>query len=464
MSQRVVIIGAGVIGLSTAYYCARRGFGVTVVDRKPAQRDGCSFGNAGMIVPSHFIPLAAPGMVALGLKWMWNPASPFYIKPRLDAALFDWGHKFWRAANEPHVRRSAPLLRDLSLASRKCFEELAGAPDTAPARSESESATSRDGSRRSGIGDFGLVQKGLLMLCQSEHALHEEAKMAEQARALGVPAEVLDAKQTAALDPGVRLNIAGSIHFPLDCHLTTDRFMAALESECVQLGVRFVWNTDATAWRVSSRGGVSTQRHSNTDESAALCRDAATPFVRAVVTGSGEEIEADEFVLCGGSWSPELARSLGLHIPLQAGKGYSLTLPRPRQLPQVCSICTEARVAVTPMGEKLRVGGTMEIAGLNEGINPVRVRGIIDSFCRYFPDFQPRDFDGIQPWRGLRPCSPDGLPYIGRTAKFSNLSLATGHGMMGLSLGPETGKLISEILSGEKPMTDITMLSPDRYG
>jgi len=463
MSQRVVIIGAGVIGLSTAYYCARRGFGVTVVDRKPAQRDGCSFGNAGMIVPSHFIPLAAPGMVALGLKWMWNPASPFYIKPRLDPALFDWGHKFWRAANETHVRRSAPLLRDLSLASRKCFEELAGASDTAPGRSESESATSRDGVRRSGVGDFGLVQKGLLMLCQSEHALHEEAKMAEQARALGVPAEVLDAKQTAALDPGARLNIAGSIHFPLDCHLTTDRFMAALEAECVQLGVRFVWNTDATAWRVSSRGGVSGERHSNIEESAALCRDAATPFVRAVVTVTGEEIEADEFVLCGGSWSPELARSLGLHIPLQAGKGYSLTLPRPRQLPQICSICTEARVAVTPMGEKLRVGGTMEIAGLNEDINPVRVRGIVDSFCRYFPEFQPRDFDGIQPWRGLRPCSPDGLPYIGRTAKFSNLSLATGHGMMGLSLGPVTGKLITEILSGEKPMTDITMLSPDRY-
>lgn len=465
MSQRVVIIGAGVIGLSTAYYCARRGFGVTVVDRKPAQRDGCSFGNAGMIVPSHFIPLAAPGMVALGLKWMWNPASPFYIKPRLDPALFDWGHKFWRAANEPHVRRSGPLLRDLSLASRKCFEELAGAPDTAPGRSETGSATNRDGARRSGIGDFGLVQKGLLMLCQSEHALHEEAKMAEQARALGVPAEVLDAKQTAALDPGVRLNIAGSIHFPLDCHLTTDRFMAALESECVKLGVRFAWNTDATAWRVRSRGGVSGERrHSNTDESAALCRDAATPFVRAIVTGTGEEIEADEFVLCGGSWSPELARSLGLHIPLQAGKGYSLTLPRPRQLPQICSICTEARVAVTPMGEKLRVGGTMEIAGLNEGINPVRVRGIIDSFCRYFPDFQPRDFDGIQPWRGLRPCSPDGLPYIGRTAKFSNLSLATGHGMMGLSLGPVTGKLIAEILSGGKLAWNIAMLSPDRYG
>jgi len=118
MSKRVVVIGAGVVGLCTAYYCARRGFEVTVIERNGARRDGCSFGNAGMIVPSHFVPLAAPGMVALGLKWMWQPASPFYIKPRLDAGLLDWGIRLWRAANAEHVRRSAPLLRDLSLGSR----------------------------------------------------------------------------------------------------------------------------------------------------------------------------------------------------------------------------------------------------------------------------------------------------------------------------------------------------------
>ena len=185
--------------------------------------------------------------------------------------------------------------------------------------------------------------------------------------------------------------------------------------------------------------------------------------VCAVKLSNGKEVEADEFVVCGGSWSPRLARKLGLRIPIQAGKGYSLTLSRPRQLPHICSICTEARVAVTPMGETLRVGGTMEFAGLNEDINPVRVRVIINSFCRYFPEFRAEDFDGIPPWRGLRPCSPDGLPFIGRTGKFANASIATGHGMIGLSLGPVTGKLIAEILSGEKPATDIALLSPDRY-
>ena len=223
MSKRVLIIGGGVIGLWTAYYCARRGFEVIVVERKAEQRDGCSFGNAGMIVPSHFIPLAAPGMVKLALRWMWNPASPLYIKPRLDADFLGWGIKFMRAANAEHVRRAAPLLRDLSLASRKCFEEFAALPNA----------------------DFGLVKKGLLMLCKTSHALEEEAKMATQANSLGVPAEVLDAKQTAALDPGIRMDIAGAIYFPLDCHLTTHRFMAALQKQTESMGVRFAWGNEA---------------------------------------------------------------------------------------------------------------------------------------------------------------------------------------------------------------------------
>jgi len=418
MSKHVVIVGAGVIGLSAAYYCARRGFAVTVIERKGAQRDGTSYGNAGMVVPSHFIPLAAPGMVALGLKWMWNPASPFYIKPRLDAALLSWGYKFWRAASREHVQRSAPLIRDLSLASRTCFEEFAALPEV----------------------DFGLVKKGLLMLCQTEQALHEESKTAEQARALGVPADVLDAKSTAALDPGATMKIAGAVYFPLDCHLTPARFMMALQTQLEKLGVKFIWESEALDFKIASANRV-----------------------RALEISGGKEVVADEFVLCGGSWSPQLAEKLALNIPMQAGKGYSLTLPQPRQLPQICSILCEARVAVTPMGKTLRVGGTMEIAGLNEDISPVRVRGIIDSFCRYYPEFRASDFDGVQPWRGLRPCSPDGLPYLGRTNKYSNLSLCTGHAMMGLSLGPVSGRLMAEVLAGEKPSHDLTLLSPDRY-
>ncbi|NDB76001.1 MAG: FAD-dependent oxidoreductase [Verrucomicrobia bacterium] len=414
--KSILIIGGGVLGLSTAYYCAQRGHEITVLDREAADYEGCSFGNAGMIVPSHFIPLAAPGMVALGLKWMWNPESPFYIKPRFDFDLFDWAFKFWQASTAARVNCAAPLLRDLSFASRACFEELAALPGN----------------------DFGLTMRGLLMLCKTQHGLDEEAQFAERANQLGVPAQVLDAKQTAALDPAVTLDIAGAVLFPKDAHLTPGRFMAALRAQCESAGVRFKWNTEATGF---ARQG---QR------------------LTSVRTTRGD-FAADEVVIAGGSWSPLLARELGLRLPMQAGKGYSLTLPKPPQLPQLCSIFTEARLAVTPMGKALRIGGTMEIAGLNEDINPVRVRGIIKSVPKYFPQFNASHFEGIQPWRGLRPCSPDGLPYVGRTAKFTNLSFATGHAMMGLSLGPITGKLMAQILSGEAPQFDLSLLSPDRY-
>ena len=185
--------------------------------------------------------------------------------------------------------------------------------------------------------------------------------------------------------------------------------------------------------------------------------------IEAARTAKGD-LTADEYVLCGGSWSPIVARDLRLNFPIQAGKGYSLTLPKPGLSPAIPAILTEARVAVTPMGQALRFGGTMEIAGLSEEINPVRVRGIINSVLKYYPDFTARDFDGIQPWCGLRPCSPDGLPYVGRTRRYANLSVAAGHAMLGLSLGPITGKLMAEILSGAKPPFDLHLLDPDRYG
>jgi len=356
--------------------------------------------------------------VALGLKWMWNPASPFYVKPRLSWDLVDWGVKFWRAATPEHVRRAAPLLRDLSIASHRCFDELAALPGS----------------------DFGLVRKGLLMLCRTRHALDEEIRTAELGRALGIPAEVLDAGQAAALEPGVRMDIAGAVYFPNDCHLVPDRFVTQLQDRLAGGGTEFVWDTEVTGWRVE-RG-----RH-----------------IRAVATRDGREIEADEFILCGGSWSPLAVRELGLSIPMQAGKGYSLTLAKPRRLPEICAILAEARVAVTPMAGALRFAGTMEIAGLNEDISPVRVRGIIAAATKYYPEFEPSDFDGVAPWRGLRPCTPDGMPYVGRTAKFANLSIATGHAMMGMSLGPVTGKLMAEVLAGETPQIDLTQLSPDRY-
>jgi D-amino-acid dehydrogenase len=408
--KRIVILGAGVIGLSVAEQCARRGHHVTIVERQAQRRGGCSFGNAGMIVPSHFIPLAAPGAVALGLRWMWNPESPFYIQPRLDWDLIVWGWRFWRASTPEHVARAAPLLLDLHLASRAIYAGL---------REE-----------------CGLTQKGLLMLCKTQHALDDEARTAGLARELGLPAEVLDATQIAALDPAVTMDIIGGVHFPRDCHVQPERYVAALEQRLN--GAEFSWETEVTGWR---------------REGARLA---------AVQTTRGE-IAGDEFILAGGVWSPELVRELGLRLPMQAGKGYSVTLTAPVELPQICAIFTEARVAVTPMGGALRIGGTMEISGLDDRISQRRVEGILRAVPRYYPRFRREHFDGVEPWRGLRPCSPDGLPYLGRTGAAENLVVATGHAMMGLSLAPITGEIAAQLADDEPPRFDLQMLSPDRF-
>ena len=410
--KQVTIIGAGVIGLSTALYCARRGMKVTLIERNLPQRDGCSFGNAGMIVPSHFIPLAAPGMVKLGLKWMWNPESPFYIKPRLNLDLITWSLRFWQASTQQKVDRAAPVLRDLSLLSRQSFEEI-------------------------GL-DFGLVKKGLLMLCKKQQTLDEEAHMAQRARALGIPAEVLDSKATAALDPSVTMDVAGSVFFPKDCHLSPERFVAAIEAELESLQTKILWQTEVQ--------GFATEQG----------------LIKAVKTSQGE-VPTHELVLSGGVWSAEIARALHLKLPMQAGKGYSLTLKNPRQLPALCSICTEARLAVTPMNGSLRFGGTMELAGIDESINPRRIKGIVRAIPDYFPAFQESDFDDIQPWSGLRPCSPDGLPYIGRTQRWKNLTLAAGHAMMGLSLAPATGQIVASLLSNEPSPIPLALFNPDRF-
>jgi D-amino-acid dehydrogenase len=412
----VIIVGGGVVGLCTAYYALQKGHQVTVLERGAPDRDCCSLGNAGLIVPSHFVPLAAPGMVALGLRMLLNPASPFYIRPRLSRDLLDWGWKFYRAANAGHVARAAPLLCKLNLASRGCYEELAERSDNA----------------------FGLVRKGLLMLCRTEERLHEEAAMAKTARALGLTAELLTPEEAARLEPGIQMEIAGAVHIAEDCHLVPPRLVAWLARAVEDGGARICWSTQVTGWR------------------------AANGHIQSVRTDRGE-FSADEYVLAAGSWSPRLLRDLRIRLPLQPGKGYSITVPQPRHRPAIAMNLVEARVALTPMDTALRFAGTMELAGLDPSINETRVNAILQAVPRYFPDLGPDDFRGVPAWSGLRPCSPDGLPYVGRFGRYANLCAATGHSMMGVSLGPITGKLVAEILSGEPPSLDVSALSPDRF-
>jgi D-amino-acid dehydrogenase len=415
-SKSVVVIGAGVVGLSVAYYALREGHRVTVVERGGRDHDCCSLGNAGMVTPSHFIPLAAPGMVSLGLRMMMNPESPFWVRPRLSRDLVEWGIRFCQAATASRAEQSAPVLRDLLLASRASFEELS---DALP-------------------GGFGLVQKGLLNLCKTEATLHEEGHVVEAAHKLGLEAELLDAAELARLEPNIRMDVAGAVYFPQDCHLTPARLMSQLLCAVEDGGADMRWNSEVIGWRASGSK------------------------IEAIQTSTGD-ITGDEYVLAAGAFSPQTVRNLGIRLPMQAGRGYNLTLPKPKSLPTKCAILTEGRVAVTPMGSSLRFAGTMEIVDTNEPMRQSRIDGILKTIPKYYPDFSAADFTGITPWSGMRPCSPDGLPYIGRFGRYSNLIAATGHAMLGVSLGPITGKLVTDLLSARKPSVSLDAVRPDRY-
>lgn len=415
MKQRVVILGAGVAGVCSALYAARAGHDVTVVDRDRPDRFTTSHGNAGLLTPSHIVPLAAPGVVAQGLRWMRDPESPFYVQPRLDADLLRWGWRFWRSGTAAHVERSAPVLRDLNLASRDLFIDLAREAD-----------------------DFGLELSGCLMVCRTEAGLAHEVSVAEHARTLGLEAEVLDADGLARAEPEARFDARGAVLFPQDGYLDPARFVASATRRAEAAGARFVWNADVTGWQTEDGRAV------------------------AVDTTAGR-LEADAFVAAAGAWTPEVLRPLGLRLPMQAGKGYHLHLPAEALRLRHSLILVEGRVAVTPMGDRVRVAGTMEIAGTTSEVRASRVRGIVRTLPRYLPDVPASACDPAKAWAGHRPCSPDGLPYVGAFERVPNVLAATGHAMMGLSLGPVTGEAIAALLSDEAPPVSLDLLSPDRF-
>ncbi len=413
--SKIGIIGSGIIGLSSAYYLQKSGHQVTLIDQRNL-KDGCSFGNAGMIVPSHLIPLAAPGMISKGIRWMFNSSSPFYVKPQWDTDLFKWGLLFYRSANKAHVEKSAVALKELSLLSKAMYQQL-----------------TKDLSF-----DFGFHERGLLMLYKTKETEHEESETAEMANRNGIEARILSAEEVQQLEPDVKVNVRGGVYFPGDAHITPQVLVNQLIQFLKTNGVVFQTNTAVTDFEI------------------------ANDNIKSVITEKGE-FSFDQVIIATGSWSGKVAKKLNLNVPMQAGKGYSFTLPNVERNTRIPSIFLEPRVAVTPMGNSLRFGGTMEITGVDHSINMKRVKGIVDSIPHYYPDIKVAMPLKEDVWHGLRPCSPDGLPYIGRTKKYKNLILATGHSMLGISLGPGTGKLMAEIVNEENLSLDVSLFNPERY-
>lgn len=413
--MKAVVIGGGIIGLSSAYYLQKSGWDVTIVDKSDLS-DNCSYGNLGMIVPSHFVPLAAPGMVSQGIKWMFNNKSPFYVKPTLSLDLISWGLKFIKSATAKHVEASAIPLLELNLLSKNLYEELAMVPGF----------------------DFGLEKKGIIMYYKTEKVGEEEVHLGEKGRQMGLDVATLTKSELQLLEPSVELDVLGGVHYRSDGHLYPNQLLSQLIQHLKNAGVQF--KTNSPVKRIVKEGRR----------------------VKKVVI-STDELEADIVVMTGGSLLPQLATLAGLSICLMPGKGYSFTLDQPQHKLNIPAILCEARVAITPMSGRMRYGGTMEIAPVNNKINVNRVRGIVESVPKYFSNIQLQMPEEKNIWYGFRPCTPDGLPYLGFANKMDNLLIAGGHAMSGLSLGPASGKVISELANNQQTTVDIKAFSPSRF-
>jgi len=416
MKKSVIVIGGGIVGLSTAFYLRAEGHEVTLLD-KGTITEGASFVNAGYLTPSHIVPLAAPGMISKGLKWMLNSSSPFYIKPRLDADLISWGWKFMCSCSKKHVQRSLAAIKEINELSKGLYHEMHASVDF----------------------DFHLEDRGVLMAFKTSKAEKSEYSVMQAAQDLGLDVSLLGVEEVNRLQPGIQMNIAGAYHYRCDAHSTPEVFMNQLKKNTLKSGVEI--HTETTVKNFQVRGDR----------------------ISTVVTDRGN-FEADEVVFAAGAWTEELLKPLKIVLSVQAGKGYRINVEARTGISLPC-ILIESKVGVTPMQGFTRFAGTMEIAGINHNIRENRVNAIAHAATQYYSGLEIDLNDRKQAKCGLRPLSPDGLPFIGRHSSCSNLVLATGHSMMGWSLGPATGKLVTEIISNKKLSMPIGKFSPERkYG
>jgi D-amino-acid dehydrogenase len=378
-------------------------------------KQGTSFGNAGYISPSHFIPLASPGIVAKGLQWMLSSSSPFYIKPRLNMDLIRWALTFWKRSGKATMERNIPHLNNILHLSRELTSEI-----------------------RNDLGNqFRMEEKGCFMLYKTALTEKHEIELAKEAAALNIETQVFSAKEVQAMEPEVEVNVRGGVLYPIDAHLHPGDLMQTIHDHLQQSGVKFQLETTITGFEKQGKK------------------------VTKVLTDKGD-FTGDEIVLATGSWLPATSRDLGIDLLLQAGKGYSMTFDAVEKNLHYPAILVDDRVAMTPMGADLRMGGTMEISGIGSPMLMKRVQSIFKAAKNYYPDL-PVSFPAQDKiWHGLRPLSPDGLPYIGRHSTYDNIVMAGGHAMLGLSLAAATGKLVEEIVGGLETSIDISAFNVER--
>lgn len=413
MQKEVVVIGGGIIGICSAYYLQKEGHKVTVVDQSDGSK-GASYVNAGYITPSHFIPLAAPGMISKGLKWMFDSTSPFYVKPRINSAFLSWAWNFNKSATSKKVEKAIPVIKDINLLSKNLYEEI----------------------KNEHLFPFHYNHNGLLMFYKTEEAGEEEWQVGVRGLKEGLDVSNLSFSEAQKLEPNISSDVKGAVYYKCDAHMTPGVFMKGMIEYLKSKNVTILFNEKVT--------DLSFKQHK----------------IQSITTDK-RTLEADEYVLSTGSWSPLLAKKIGLKLAVEAGKGYRINTTSHTGI-KLPGILVEAKVAVTPMQGFTRFAGTMELGGLNQNINPIRVGAIAKAAQQYYNSVNLSEDDILNAECGLRPCTPDGIPYIGKSSKCHNLTIATGHAMMGWSLGPATGKMVAQIIGERSTELDIIPFHPDR--
>lgn len=413
-NRRVVIVGGGVVGAACGYYLAKRDWQVTIVEQN---RFGmaCSHGNCGYVSPSHVLPHAQPGAIWPVLRTMLSRNSPFIIRPRFDLKLWKWLLGFARRCNRRDMLKSAHGITALLKSSRALFDDLLAAERI----------------------DCEFESRGLLFVFKSESHFEHYAEVDRLlTQEFDTPADCLDEHALLALEPALKPGVAGAYHYKCDAHLRSDKLMDS-------------WRTVLESQGVNIREGCKLLSFRKNGHS-----------VSEVVTSGGSH-PADAVVVATGAWTPQLAHQLQLTLPIQPGKGYSITMPRPKLCPTYPMIFEEHRVAITPFQSGYRVGSTMEFAGYDTSLNPKRLELLREGAKLYLHD--PLAEPVQEEWWGWRPMMYDGLPAIGHVPAFENVLVAAGHGMLGLSMSTGTGKLIAELVAGEPPHLDVRPYSPARF-
>lgn len=412
----VLIIGGGVIGACCALYLTRAGRQVTLVERADLCA-GASQGNACWVAVGYALPTAAPGVLGQGLKWLFDSGSPFYIKPRLSFGLVRWLLAFQVACTQQKMMAGAKSLLALNRASLHLFRELAAEPNL----------------------DFDYTEAGLLHLHLSERYRQVGEKEAELLRGLGLEAISLKRDGLEELEPSLQAGIESGIFYPEHAHLDPFKLVKSVAKRAEAEGVTILTQTDVLGFE-KLEGRIS-----------------------QVETSKGW-IVVREVVLAAGAWSTILAKKLGAPILMEPAKGYSITVKKrsAKQGPSRPLAIDDSKVAITPLGQdRFRFSSTLELAGFDSAINPKRLAVNRESLQRVLPDME--RLDEAEAWSGYRPLTPDGLPYIGRSGKVSNLIFATGHGMLGITHGPITGKLVAEIVTGQRVSIELSSFRPGRY-